>query len=311
MGDNGLKANLRGVAAGLLTPFQENNTDELNREELASTASWLYEHGIRLFLASANISEYHSLSRTEREVCVSVVCSELPSDATVLGGIGGSTKQAVSLGTAYQSHGADGVMVMPLDHTFKHERGVIDYYARISEEIDIGVVPYLRDFAVTSRLLEEVATLEGVIGFKWAVPDIGKFSECVAAIDDDIVWICGLAEPPAPSYYREGADGFSAGVTNFVPRLGLALQDALEAGHWQRASELRNLTYPYMNLRGECGEQNIYPKAVSVPAVKAGLEFAGQYGGPVREPLVSLSGRDQQRAREMYDEIQSSLESLI
>lgn len=311
MPDDGLKANLRGVAAGLLTPFEESDPDQIYREELAATASWLYEHGIRLFLASANISEYHSLSRTEREDSVRIVCEELPADATVLGGIGGSTKHAISLGRAYESAGADGIMIMPPDHTFKHERGVINYYERIAEAIDIGVVPYLYDFPVTSRLLEEVAAMEGIVGFKWAIPDVGKFSECVMAVDGDIAWLCGLAEPPAPAYYREGADGFSGGVTNFAPRLGLALNEAMEAGEWERARELRNLTYPYMNLRAECGEQNIYPGAVSVPAVKAGLEFAGRHGGPVREPLVDLCDRDRERAREMYAEIHTSLESLL
>lgn len=310
MGQPEVREKLQDVAAGLLTPFDERDTDEIRFEELAVTAKWLYDNDIRLFLACANISEYHSLTHDERTESVRVVCNALPDDATVLGGAGGSTKTSIALSQAHENHGADGIMVMPPDHVFKHEIGVARHFHRIADAVDIGVVPYIRGMDVTVSLLEQITAHENVIGVKWAVSDIELFSECVDRVDDDVVWMCGMAEPPAPSYYLEGADGFSAGVTNFEPRLGLELFDALEAGDYERAKLLRNLSYPLMNLRAESGEDNIYPGANSVPVVKQGLNIARQYSESVREPLVELSAAERERVRECYEELQRGLKRL-
>lgn len=307
MSESQLREDLRDVAAGILTPFEQGSVDEIKYDELASTAKWLYDEGLRLFLSCANISEYHSLSHYERIQSLRVAREAIPADGTILGGVGGSTKTAIDLAQAHEENGADGIMVMPPDHIFKHERGLVRYYERVGESVDIGLVPYVRGFEVTPRLLESVSAIDGVVGIKWAISDIELFSECVSAVEEDVVWMCGMAEPPAPAYYYEGAEAFSAGVTNFVPRLGIELFEALEAGQRDRARQLRDLSYPFMNLRGERGEDNVYAAANSVPAVKAGLEFAGQYGGAVREPLVELPDADYERAREYYEEIESEL----
>ncbi|WP_114576459.1 dihydrodipicolinate synthase family protein [Saliphagus sp. LR7] len=300
-------SDLKDVAAGLLTPFDDADTDEILLAELSATTDWLYDEGIRLFLAGANISEYHSLSRQERIDVVRVPCETLPADATVLAGVGGSTKTAVDLARTHEEHGADAIMVMPPHHTFKHERGVADYYGRIADAVDVGVVPYLRNFEVTVGLVEAIADHDNVVGIKWAISDIELFAECVATVDSDVVWVCGMAEPPAPAYYLEGAEGFTAGATNVEPRLGLAIFEALEAGDVERARDLRDLAQPFMNLRSEPGTDNVYPGANSVPVLKTGLECAGQYGGPVREPLVELDDEDRERAERAYDHIQDGL----
>lgn len=97
-----------------------------------------------------------------------------------------------------------------------------------------------------------------------------------------------MAEPPAPSYYLEDAEGFSTGVTNFKPQLGLKLFKALETGNYARARQLRDLSYPLITLRSKSGENNIYSGANSVLVVKYGLRLAGRYSGTIREPLVEF-----------------------
>jgi 4-hydroxy-tetrahydrodipicolinate synthase len=302
---------LHDVAAGLLTPFDQQDTGTILYRELENNARWLYDEGIRVFLACANISEYDSLSNEERIKTARVVTKTLPDDTTVLGGAGGSTKTAIKIARQHQKNGCDGIMIIPPRHAFKHERGVVEHYHRIADAVDIGIVPYFRGYPVTVKMVREIASHPNVTGIKWAIGNIELFSECVEATNADMTWICGMAEPSAPSYYLEGADGFSAGVTNFEPRYGIELFDALKTSNWTRAKQLRDLAHPYMNFRSETGEGNIYDSANSIPAVKAGLEFAGQYGGPVRPPLVELSEKDRERARSYYEDLQSGLDKLL
>ena len=300
---------LRGVATGLLTPFDERS--EINHGHLQENARTLYDHGARTFLAPANISEYHSLTRNERVAFAESSLDALPSDACVLAGVGGSTGTAQELIEAYDRIGVDGMMLMPPDHTYIHEQGVLDYYDTLAAVTETPLVPYVRGFDPSVEFLADLTRVDGVAGVKYAIRNAVKLGDAIPKGDDDVVWVNGLAEPFAPSFWSEGVEGFSAGVSNFRPEVGFALFDALSAGEWQRARELRNICLPFQRFRDETGENNTIPGAVSVPVLKQGLELAGLHGGTVRKPIRSLSPEEKERARRLYDRLDDDINRLV
>jgi 4-hydroxy-tetrahydrodipicolinate synthase len=293
----------------LLTPFGDDL--EIEHEKLEANAASLSESGISTFLAAANISEYHSLTQQERIAVAETSVEAVPDDACVLAGVGGSTKAATELIDGYDRVGVDAMMVMPPDHTYVHERGLLRYYEKLGEAADAPLVPYVRGFDPSVDFLRDLSQLDDVVGVKYAIEDPVKLGSAVAAADDDVVWVDGLAEPYAVSLWNEGIEGFSAGVSNFRPEIGLSLYDALTQENWERACEIRNLTLPYQNFRGETGEHNTLPGAVSVPAVKKGLELAGLHGGAVREPIRPLSADDERRAEALYEELTDGIDRVI
>jgi len=300
---------LRGIAVGLLTPFDADG--EIDYDDLAENARSLYDQGARTFLATANISEYHSLSRDERIDHARTTVDALPEDACVLAGVGGSTAEARELVRAYEEHGVDAMMVMPPDHTYLHEQGLLDYYREFGAATEQPLVPYVRGFEPSVDYLEALTRVEGVVGIKYAIEDPVKLGEAVARGSDDVVWVDGLAEPYAVSFWAEGVEGFSAGVSNFRPEVGLALYDALREEDWERARRLRDLCLPYQRLRDATGPNNTLPGAMSVPVVKKGLELAGLNGGTVREPIRPLGEDERRRAEELYAELDDGIERLV
>ncbi|WP_263020781.1 dihydrodipicolinate synthase family protein [Natronobiforma cellulositropha] len=299
---------LEAVAVGLLTPFDDHAVDHA---ALAENAGALASRGVETFLACANISEYHSLTHEERVAVTETSVDALPAAACVLAGVGGSTSAACELAAAFDSLGVDALMVMPPDHTYRHERGLLTYYRSIAEATATPIVPYVRGYHPSVEFLAALTELEGVVGVKYAIADPVTLSQAVAAGDDDVVWVDGLAEPYALAFYAQGAASFTAGVTNFEPRLGLALLEALEDGDFERARALQNLAIPYQRFRAEAGEGNTLADANSVPAVKYGLELAGLHGGPVRPPIVDLSDAEKRRAETLYEELQEGLDELL
>jgi 4-hydroxy-tetrahydrodipicolinate synthase len=279
----------------------------VDHDALAENARALYDGGVRTFLACANVSEYHSLSHDERIAAAETSVGALPDDATVLAGAGGSTKTTTELARAYGRAGVDAVMVMPPHHTYRHERGLLGYYDAVADA-GLPLVPYLRGFDPSVGFVADLTRLDAVAGVKWTLEDVPKFAASATAGADDVVWINGLGEPHAVALYAEGAAGLSSGIGNFEPALGLALFEALEADDTERARRIRDAALPYMNFRTEAGTDNALPGALSVPALKAGLEFAGLHGGPVREPLVELTGAERERARRLYDDLAAFLE---
>jgi len=304
-----VRKRLRGVAVGLLTPFDDSLS--IQADCLASNARSLYDEGIRTFLATANISEYHSLSRDERVEHAKVSVEALPDDACVLAGVGGPTADAQELVRTYERLGVDAMMVMPPDHTYIHEQGLLDYYRELGSVTEQPLVPYVRGFEPSVDYLASLTRLDSVVGVKYAIEDPVTLGAGVERGDDDVVWVDGLAEPFAVSYWAEGVEGFSAGVSNFRPEVGLALFDALENENWERARKLRNVCLPLQNLREETGENNTIPGAVSVPVVKKGLELAGLEGGAVREPIRPLGEREEQRVEQLYKQLDDDIERLV
>lgn len=304
-----VRQHLRGVAAGLLTPFDDDL--EVEHEKLQENARTLYERGIRTFLASANISEYHSLSRDERVEVTRSSVDALPSDACILAGVGGSTQEATDIIRSYDRVGVDAMMIMPPDHSYIHEQGLIRYYEKLDAVADAPLVPYVKGFDPSVEYLRDLTNVGGVVGIKYALEDAVKLGMSVEAGADDVVWVDGLAEPFALSFWNEGIEGFSAGVSNFCPEIGLALFDALTAGDWERARRIRNICVPYQNFREETGENNTIAGAISVSAVKKGLDLAGLHGGKVREPIEPLSPADERKAEELYGQLGDDVERLI
>jgi 4-hydroxy-tetrahydrodipicolinate synthase len=304
-----VKERLRGVAGGLLTPFDADGT--IRHEHIAENARALYDRGLRTFLAAANISEYHALSYEERVDVVETSVDALPEDACVLAGVGGPLAEATGLAERYGELGADATMVMPPDFTYMHRDGLVEYYRKLAAASPMPTVPYARGFEPTPDLLAEIARIDGVVGVKYAVDDVPLFAEAVATGPDDVVWVDGMAEPHAVALWANGAEGFTAGVSNFRPEVGLALYDALDAGDYEHAREIQALALPFQRFRGTTGEGNTFSGGVSVAAVKRGLERTGLHGGHLRPPLSELSEADRARADELYDELDAGIERVI
>lgn len=304
-----VRDHLRGVAVGLLTPFDDDL--QIEHENIRDNAQTLYQAGARTFLAAANISEYHSLSKTERIDVVETSVSALPADACVLAGVGGATTEARELIESYDDIGVNAMMIMPPDHTYLHEQGLLEYYRKLSAITDTPLVPYVRGFDPSIEYLGELTRVDGVVGIKYALEDPSTLGAGIDAGDDETVWVNGLAEPYAVAFWAEGADGFSAGVSNFRPEVGLELFDALSTEDWDRARTLRNICLPYQKFRGESGHDNDLLGALSVPAVKKGLQLAGLNGGRVREPLVPLTAEEENRAETLYEQLDDDISRTI
>lgn len=307
-GHGELRESLRSVAFTTPTPFSSDGERVLH-EDIAANARTLYDAGARVFIPCGNTGEYYSLSQSERIEVVESTVDALPDDATVVGGAGGSTKNAVELLEAYEAAGADAAMVMYPRHTYVHEQGLIDYYRSLTEATDLGVVLYKRGDLLSETVLQELSTIDDVVAVKYAVNDVKLFSRLVESLDGDVEWLNGVAERYALSYAIEGADGFTTGIGNFVPQPVLALADALSAGEWDRARQIRDALRPLEDFREESGGGVAFSAAKNVPVVKYGQELQGMVGGPVREPLVELSQAGRERVERYLGRLENQAEA--
>jgi 4-hydroxy-tetrahydrodipicolinate synthase len=303
-----VKSGLRSVAFTVPTPFDEDG-ENVRYDTHKENVRAIENAGADLFVPCGNTGEYYSLSHAERTNVVEATVEAVDGSSTVVAGAGGSTKTVTQLLDTYESIGVDAGMIMHPSHTYLHEEGIQQYYEEIVDAADIPIVLYKRGPELSDATIARLAQREHVVGVKYAVNDVKAFSKATATTDADLVWINGIAERFAPAFALEGAEGFTTGIGSFVPKPTLQLHDALENERWERAREIRETLRPYEDLREETGSGNTFSAANNVPAVKYGMELAGLYGGPVREPLVELDEADMDRAETYYDRISSTLET--
>jgi 4-hydroxy-tetrahydrodipicolinate synthase len=298
-----LKEDFRGVNLVTATPFTEDGAD-VRYDAVAANAREAATAGIGLFIACGGVSEYYSLSTEERVGVVEATADAVGGEASVVGGVGGSTKNAVDLIDRYEDAGADAVMVMFPQRPGLHRDGLVPHYRQVIESTDLGVMLYKKDPRLDTAILADLGGYENVVAVKHALGDLDDFVGDINDVDADLVWVDGSAEVPAVGFGVEGAEGFTTGIGNFVPELAVALMDAIDRRDWERARDLRELARPFQKIRGEV------PGSTGVGVVKHGMEVAGYDGGPVRPPLKPMAPEYRERVEAAYEAVAPDLDAL-
>lgn len=283
-------ADLRGLWATTVTPFAPDGQVDL--DAVRAHASFLVARGVERLVPGGNTGEFSSLT-AEEVVAVTRATREAAPDAVVVTGVGGALPTALALTADALAAGADGVMVHHPAHTHVSERGLEEYYRRISGAADGRVLAYKRTHRLPDAVVIALAR-DGVIqGVKYAVNDLLAFQRAKEAAPS-VAWICGTAELWAPFFHELGAHGYTSGLVNAAPELAVAMDAALREGDIARAMELRELARAFEELRAEDDA------AKNVPAVRSAMTLAGFAPGAPRPPLTPLDEADDRRVAAIW-----------
>lgn len=291
----GFSQALTGISGILVSPFSAD--DNLDCAKLKPLVDRAIGAGVHILVANGNTGEYYGLTTDEAEQFVRSAAQHIAGRVPLLAGIGRSIKDACKLAKISAEVGADGLMIHQPPDPFVAPRGVIDYVQRVREASDgLPVMLYLRNDAIGTDAIVNLCSLEGVAGVKWATPNPLKLAEAMSACPDHLIWVGGLAEVWAPSFYAVGARGFTSGLINVWPERSVAIHTALEAGNYEQARLLIDGMRDFEDVRAE--EMN----GTNVTAVKAALAMMGKDCGPTRPPSAwPLTPKQAQKLKVFLD----------
>ena len=271
---------LNGAVVTTVTPFAGDG--DLDEPAVRRIVGYLLDAGVRTLIPCGNTGEFHSLTVDEWRRVVSSTVEESQGRAVVIAAVGGSIGDALEATRYARECNADGVMILPVHHTYSTPEGIRSYYERI---LDIGVpaIGYLRSrttFVDIAPLVEHPM----LAGAKWAVTDVAEFANARAATAGaDFTWSCGLAEQWAPMFWTAGARGFTSGLGNFAPGVAIGLYRALADGDWETAMTIRDGTADFERFRAR------HDSGYNVVAVKEAMRMVGLDAGAVRPPLSPVA----------------------
>ncbi|MEV6116801.1 dihydrodipicolinate synthase family protein [Streptomyces sp. NPDC052109] len=277
------RAALADVVAIPVTPFAADGSIDTGAHR--ALLRRLLDGGIRTLTPNGNTGEFYALTPEERRLVTESTVEEAGDRAAILVGVGHDLPTATASARHARDVGAGMVMVHQPVHPYVSAGGWVDYHRAIAESVpELGVVPYLRNAALPGARLAELADhCPNVIGVKYAVPDAARFAAFARDAGlDRFVWVAGLAEPYAPSYFSAGATGFTSGLVNVAPAVSLNMVEALRSGDYPAAMKVWEQIRRFEELRAAHGSAN------NVTVVKEALAALGLCRRDVRPPSKPL-----------------------
>ncbi|MFD9306787.1 dihydrodipicolinate synthase family protein [Streptomyces sp. NPDC060048] len=278
-----LKTALADVVAIPVTPFTA--AGDLDTEAHRALLRRLIAGGVRTLTPNGNTGEFYALTPEERRLVTELTIEEAGDRATVLVGVGHDVPTAIAAARHARACGARMLMVHQPVHPYVSEDGWVDYHRAIADAVpELGIVPYIRNPQLSGvRVAELGDDCPNVVGVKYAVPDAARFAGFARDAGlDRFVWVAGLAEPYAPSYFAGGATGFTSGLVSVCPPLSLEMLSALRAGDYPAAMKVWELIRRFEELRAANGS------ADNVTVVKEALASLGLCRRDIRPPSREL-----------------------
>lgn len=277
------RAALADVVAITVTPFDQDG--QFDQDTYRALLRRLLDAGVRTLTPNGNTSEFYALTPEERRIETTLTIAEAGDLAQVVVGVGHEVPAAVATAREAREAGAQMVMVHQPVHPYGSQEGWIAYHREIARAVpELGVVPYVRQPQLDGASLARLgAECPNVIGVKYSVPDAVRFATVARDAGlDRFVWVAGLAELHAPSYFASGATGFTSGLVNVAPGISLSMRDALRTGDYTGAMKLWERIRSFEELRAADGSAN------NVTIVKEALATLGLCRRDVRPPSVVL-----------------------
>lgn len=278
---------LHGVFPPVPTPFHPAS-GEVDLTALTGNIARLLRTPIVGVLVLGSNGEAGLLDEAEAEAIVGAARSVVPADRTLMVGTGReSTRATIAACARAAACGADVVLVRAPSF-FKNQMthdALVAHYRAVADASPVPVllynVPGMAGFSLTLATVRVLADHPNVIGMKETSNDLERLGQFAAISDTGFDVLVGWA-PVAHAAAVAGARGAIIAVANVLPEVCTELWALAVEDRHAEALALQRRIIPLAQL---------VSSVHGVAGLKCALDAIGAYGGPVRPPLLPLSGR--------------------
>jgi 4-hydroxy-tetrahydrodipicolinate synthase len=307
------RANLRGIWAAALTPFQPDDF-ALDADGFARNLQhWTRDLGIDGVFVCGKQGEFFALSVAERKQCFDIaVAATKGHGRSIMSCSDQNMDVVIDLARHAEAAGADFIVVHAPLLYFLHDRDdtLFEYYRHISEQVNIGIAMWSHPdsgYLMSPELCARIAELPNIVAIKYSVPR-EMYTRLTHLAGDNLIvstasedeWFDNIVELNWQVYLCSNPPFLYQTATDRRMR---DYSDAAFAGDIVKARAIRD-SLDLVRTAFKASRPGGKPQAHA----KYWMELLGQVGGPVRAPMLQLTDAEKSNIRAAF--AQSGLAAL-
>lgn len=272
----------KGSGVAIVTPF--NKDESIDYETLKKLIDFQIENKTDAIIICGTTGESATLSYEEHnkviEACINHVNGRIP----VIAGTGSNcTKSAIRMSKEAEAMGADGLLIVTPYYNKTTQKGLINHYTKIADNVKIPIILY----NVPSRtgINLEPETIKQIIDINQNIKGVKEASGNIS----NVAKICELTNNKINIY--------SGNDDQIVPILSLGGVGVISVIANILPKETHNLVMNYLNGNTEESKKEqlkmlklikkLFIETNPIPVKKA-LEEMNMINGTLREPLIEM-----------------------
>ncbi|RLC75872.1 MAG: dihydrodipicolinate synthase family protein [Chloroflexi bacterium] len=288
---------LSGVFPPVPTPFDAEGEVAI-RKLIENLERW-NQYDLSGYVVLGSNGEAGFLSVEEKLRVLEAARQAIPPDKLMIAGAGcESTRQTIALTRQAAQAGADAaLLVTPHYYDPQMTPGALaHHYEAVADGAPIPVllytVPKFTHVDIDTATVARLARHPNIIGIKDTGGNMAKMADTVRLTGPDFQVLAGSA-----GFFLAGltlgAVGGILALSNVAPKKCLDLYQLFQAGKMEEAAALQRWMIPV---------NAAITARFGIAGLKVALEMLGYYGGPVRSPLLALTGEEQRALWEVLTE---------
>lgn len=274
-----LREALKTVHTYAVTPFGADDLLTIDHEAFVANLGFLVDNGVTVIAVGGGTGEVDALSPAELVAIAGTAVEAVRGRAVIIATVPGNLAEAAELLPRYEALGVDLALTLPPHVRWKppaDPEGTVAFYRQVAARTSLPLMPYNTQ-GWGADLFVRLAEIPAIVGIKDPCIDDLPMFRAIQLLGDRFVWIGNKRHDPGVAHlrYQMGMQGFTSGMTNFLPELELWLHAAARNGDWAACIRLQAAAAALERARNASDDAAM---------IKACMDAVGLHGGRVRPP---------------------------
>jgi 4-hydroxy-tetrahydrodipicolinate synthase len=208
-----------GAGVAIVTPFSNGMVDFTS---LGQLIDWQISQEIDAIIVCGTTGEAPTLNDKEHIETVQYTVEKINGRVPVIAGAGSNdTAHAVYMSKELKSSGVDGLLLVTPYYNKCTQKGLIQHYTKIADEVDIPMILYSvagrTGVNISPSSVFELAKHPNIVGIKEASGNISQVVEIATCINDEFALYSGNDDMIVP-LLSVGGIGVISTVANIAPK---------------------------------------------------------------------------------------------
>ena len=271
----------KGCGTAIATPFTK---DGINFEEFWKLIEYQINQGTDSIIVCGTTGESATMTDEEKKHLIKFTVDKTSKRIPVIAGTGSNnTKHAIELSKYAENIGADGLLIVTPYYNKTTQKGLIEHYKAIANEVTIPIilynVPSRTGININPETCLELSKIPNIVAIKEASGNISQIAKLASLCKDNLNIYSGNDDQVIP-ILSLGGIGVISVLSNIEPNFVHTMIDNYINGDTNKALEMQLKAIPLIEA--------LFSEVNPIP-IKEALNIIGYNYGIPRMPLLELS----------------------